>query len=192
MIDDFLIEYFVNPPQQLKKYNEEDFKNFCRTDVRMYATGKILFDKTGTMKKLQDEAKNLLKKEFKKQAKSVIEMNKYELWDELNNLKDLQEEKSQHFDYVYFLLLDNTLQVYKKFLKAETSAPSKLLKFLTDKDFSKRYKIAEFPDKKFVEKFVKCINKKNFQNIESLINYTLEAMEGFNINGWRLKSRISV
>ncbi|HLD85807.1 MAG TPA: nucleotidyltransferase domain-containing protein [archaeon] len=57
MVDGFLIEYFANPPQQLKKCMEEGYRDGKRVDARMYLLGKIIFDRTGEVKKLQENAK---------------------------------------------------------------------------------------------------------------------------------------
>ena len=45
IFDGFLIEYFANPPYQIRKYFVEEFKQNKYTTARMFVMGKILFDK---------------------------------------------------------------------------------------------------------------------------------------------------
>ncbi len=48
-----MIEYFANPMWQLKKYLKADRKEGRKECARMFALGKIVFDKTGDAQRLQ-------------------------------------------------------------------------------------------------------------------------------------------
>ena len=67
---------------------------------------------------------------------------------------DLYEQKSKNFDYLYFLLLNQTLETYARFLRIEIPPPSKILKYFDNPLFRKEYKYKEFPDKKFQTLFL--------------------------------------
>ena len=64
IVDGLLIEYFANPKSQIKKYFKEDYKNVRPMSHTQFITGKIIMDKTGDLKKLKEEAKKMLKKNY--------------------------------------------------------------------------------------------------------------------------------
>lgn len=187
-IDGFLIEYFANPIHQLRKYQEDGLKVGRKTDPRMFATGKVILDKTGAARKFQQESRNNLQKKFKKLDKARIETAKYTLWDQLDDMKDVRTNKSSHFLYLYSLQLETLLTVYARFLGAEIPARAKLPKFFNDIEYRDKYNIQKFPDRKFVEHFMDCLYKANFAKLERITNYVLDKMGGFNIDGWKLKT----
>ena len=45
VIDGVLIEYFANPPRQIKHYFEKEFKENSKCTARIVAVGETLFDK---------------------------------------------------------------------------------------------------------------------------------------------------
>ena len=68
IVDGFLVEYFANPPKQIAPYFKEDFEDKSQMAVIQFLTGKILFD-DGTIKKLQQESKNGMAKNFQSNQK---------------------------------------------------------------------------------------------------------------------------
>lgn len=56
IINGYLIEYFVNPPRQIRKYFEDDFQTYRTMSMVQFMTGKVIFDKTDITKQLQEEA----------------------------------------------------------------------------------------------------------------------------------------
>ena len=49
IIDGLLIEYFANPPKQISKYFENDYREICPMSQTQFITGRILLDKTGVV-----------------------------------------------------------------------------------------------------------------------------------------------
>ncbi len=192
IVDGYLIEYFSNSLAQLKEYRKDDFKSFTHTDARMFALGRIVFDKTGALRKLQLAAQKELKIKFRKLSKAEIELGKYSLWDELDNLKDLREASSTFYPYSHHLLLNRILDLYRKYLGVEVSASSKLERYFTDTSFRQRYGIGGFQDLKFVRLFVGAVEKQTFDSIEKLVEHVLVQMGGFKVDGWKLRSKSTV
>ena len=189
VVDGFLIEYFANPVRQLMEYLANDYRDGTRADARMFSTGKVLFDKTGVLRKLQKNAEKELHRQLKKMTKTDQELGKYGLWDALDNLRDLQKQRSPLYAYVYHLLLHQTITTYRKFLGVEMGSPSKLHRFFTDEMFRRKYHIKKFPDQKFVHLFLKCAQRTHVQDIEHLVAHVLMHMGDFEINGWKLHTQ---
>lgn len=192
IVDNFLIEYFANPIHRLKSYQEEDQRENSRTSARMFCTGKIIFDKTGIVTKLKLDAEKEIKREFKNPDDIWIELAKYKLWDHLDTLKDLNDRNAQNFEYVYYLTLENLITTYAKYVRAEVPPPFKISTILTDDTFRRDYKFEKFPDHELVELLLKCLEKKEhaqmLESIKKLMNYVLEKMGGFKIDGWKIRT----
>ncbi len=194
IIDGILIEYFANPVEQIRKYFKEDFERNRKTMARMLVIGKVVFDRHGVVAKLKKEAEKWMKRGFKKMSKASLEIAKYSLWDELENLKDLYAQKTLDFELLYNKLLIQVLESYAKFLRVEIPPFSKLIKFFTDNRFRKEYRYKEFPDKRFEKLFISCLKadsrKEKMLCAKKLVKYVLEKMDGFEINGWKLRSEV--
>jgi len=190
IVDGFLIEYFANPICQIiKNSKSEKGKNKISSDIRMFAVGKILFDKTGALKRVKQQfAKKLKQKKFKKPTYLQTEFKKYCLWDQLDNLRDLRRQNSPSFSWVYFNNLTEVLEIYTEFIGTEICGSVKVYKLLTDEKFRKKYRIKKIPDEKFVSLFKKCLDKASLERIEQLTDYVLKKMGGFNIDGWKIKT----
>src|SRR5689334_9932381 len=61
-VNGFLVEYFVNPPEQIRKYFADNYASHGAMSLTAYTTGRILFDRDGSLAKLRDEAERFLRK----------------------------------------------------------------------------------------------------------------------------------
>jgi predicted nucleotidyltransferase len=69
-IDGFLVEYFVNPPEQIRKYFADNHAHNSAMSLTPYTSGRVLFDKNGTLARLRREANRWLGKPMKRPSKS--------------------------------------------------------------------------------------------------------------------------
>lgn len=187
MISNFLVEYAAYPISYLKEIQAKDLKGRKRLRTRMLATGKILFDKTGAIRKLKKRSKKLIKKKLPRQNAEVTELNKYYLWDQLDNLCELARKHAVGFEYAYHTGLQNIIEFYADFLGLEIPRPTRIHSFITNSDFRKRYCIARIPDKVFTKLFAEALSKRSLQKFEELTVHVQKQMGGFCINGWHLR-----
>lgn len=194
IVDGFLVEYFANPPKQIIQYFKEDFEDKSQMAVIQFLTGKILFD-DGTIKKLQQEAKNWYNKKFPKQPKVVQELSKYGVWDMLDNLQDAFEVEAPHFWFIYHNMLNKLLQQYCKFIRYPIIKEHKALEIFTEKKMRDKYLLPDFPDKLFQDLIKKALvendKKQALQLYEKLTDHVLKKMSGFEIDGWKVRSPVS-
>jgi len=189
-IDGVVFEYVINPFIQLKRYLENDIRLGRNAEARMYANGKILFDKSGQLTSLKENATIELKRGFEKPSEFELELIKYNMWEILENLQELFFEESPSFDLVYFTFLDRIIKNYSKFIQVAIPHFSQLYKFLTDSDFGRKYCIKPFPDKLFADKFVDCLKadtrSKKFSQVKILVTHMLANMGGFEFKAWKI------
>jgi len=192
-VDSFIVEYFANPIYLLKEYDTNDYEDNQRSNARMLAVGEILFDKTGEVAKLQENARAWMKIPFKKPSALFIEERKYWLRDSLDGLKDLSESRSSAQSLVYYSHLSLLLSIYCSFIGAEMPHLTKAYKLLTDPEFGKRYHFKTFPDQSFASMFIEALSPEiaeQFEVAESITQYVLERMGGFDIDNWTLRTPI--
>ncbi|BCX14378.1 MAG: hypothetical protein KatS3mg088_061 [Patescibacteria group bacterium] len=194
IVDGFLIEYFVNPPEQIIQYFKEDYEEKVQMAVIQFLTGKILFD-DGTINKLKQEAKKWYGKKFSKQSRVVQELNKYAIWDMLDNLQDAYEEEAPHFWFIYHNMLNKLIQQYCKFVRYPIIKEHKALEIFTEKKVRDKYLLPVFPDKLFQDMIKKALiendKKQALKLYERLTNHVLEKMSGFGVDGWKVRSPVS-
>lgn len=192
IVDGLLIEYFANPAYRCEGYFKDDYSRNRIVTAHMFATGKIILDETGDLKKLVSLSKKYLKKKFSSPNKTLVELNKYHLWDALDNLEELLDKKTDDFYFAYFCGLKDIYEMYLKYCKMPIAQNNKARRFLENPFDKKKYLIGDFRDKIFVKLFVEASKLKNpkemFKIYKKLCLYVLNKMGGFKIDGWKAKS----
>ncbi|MFW9928828.1 MAG: nucleotidyltransferase domain-containing protein [Candidatus Thorarchaeota archaeon] len=193
-IDDFLIEYFINPIRQIKSYFIEEYESYKVNSATMFATGVIIEDKKNILKDLQTEAKEWISKTFPDINHSQLEVMKYTIWNYLEDVKASVRDHYLGFNYLYYSYLSEITEMYRKFLGYDRLRPEKIIDILEEEKYRKRYRLRDFPDKKFAELLLKSIqainDKEKMLCYQNLTEYLLNKMGGFNIDGWSLKSNL--
>ena len=192
-IDGYLIEYIADPVFFWKKSFKDDYGLGKKMSVGMFAVGQVLVDKSGLVAKLKSEAEAMMKKPFKKMGRREIEMAKYHLCDGISKLESLSEEGFEKYASLYYLHLSKIINFYASFKRIHVSATAKIYRFLNDGEFRKGYGLKGFSDKEFVGLVNKCFKEYvSIKNMVKLNNYVLDKMGRFNIDGWRLRTKIRV
>ncbi len=188
-IDGFLMEYFINPVQQIQEEFKSDIPRGRIHCANMFAFGKILLDKHGYLKQLQHEAQVFFKKRLPKYKKSDLKFDIYGVWslmDELNSLSD--EKKSVYL--VYNKLLENLMLLYFKNNRIPKISLTKIEKILGETAFTERYHIQKLPDKKFTKLFLDALHGQNVQSIQKLYDFVIRDLGGFDITKFKLKGKL--
>lgn len=192
--NDYLIEYFVNPLFQIYKYLDEDYLKGSTCTAKMVGYGKILFDKTGELKTLQQNAILYIDKEIPGVDDSEIQMNKYSMWYFSNELKRCLVKEKKSFNIIYYKLLNIILDSYYRYNRIPSLPISKVYEILTNENFRINYHVFKLPDDKFKQLFLECyiIDRKDvmYDNIRKLIEYVYYKTGGFDINNFSLKEDI--
>lgn len=187
-----LIDYFARP---FKKHCEEfahDYQLRRRIDAHMFATGKILFDKTGELARLILHARKYMFKPYKEQSLTSVKVAQYNLWDMLDNLKEIFEADGEEFYLVYYVHLYQLFEHYARFLRFDSIHVHKLRRCLVNERDRRKYSIPKFPDETFLTSFAKAIKPKKraimMRGYGRLTNYVLNQMGGFNIGDSKIRT----
>ncbi|MGF2616607.1 nucleotidyltransferase domain-containing protein [Rossellomorea aquimaris] len=194
IVGGYLIEYFCNPPVQIRKYFEEDYNSRTTHAAVQFATGEILWDKEGTVEGLKEEAGVWLGKPFNKIGDIELEFMKYSIWDTLDNLQDMHEKEEAEIMFVYQNSLNILFDQYCRFLSVEEIPFYQVGAYLNDKRYLKKYLKNPFPDEEFSQLFQKAMKISQAGQMtemyEKLSKYVLSKLGGFSIDGWKMNSQI--
>ena len=146
IVDGLLIEYFANTKRQVLAYFKEDYKNLRPMSQTQFATGEILFDKTGEIEQLKKEAEKQLGKEFADLKVEPSPLTLYGLWDSMDDLQAILEEDRADFDFVYFCKLDRLLACLYRKMRLPYNTKT-VYGQLVDKTVRKKYLLKEIKDK---------------------------------------------
>lgn len=192
-VDGFLFEYIINPIYKYQTFMENDIKNHKTLIHNMFAYGKILYDKNGTVKQLHKSAIRDLNKKPVPFSKYSNDFRKYHLWDKYDELLS-SESRGLHIDLQYWLLVNALISGYYDFKNMSCPPPSKLEMILTNPKYTKQYHVKDMPSKAFTEKLMACMNAKSksakMDAIKDFYNYVMRAGGGFDIGQFRGKRKI--
>ena len=195
IVDGLLIEYFSNPPKQIRKYFEEDYNSLSSMSQTQFITGKIVKDTDGIVQKLKDEAQEMMNRNYDNINTSVNELQKYGLWDMLDDLQDAFENNKEDFDFLYYICLDKLISTYMRYIKYPYNKKS-ILGNITSEIVRNKYLLNELPDKDISDLIEKCITTKEKEHrveyYEELYNKIINLLGGFNIDEFRFKSPIDL
>lgn len=186
VIGGIVLEYVAYPSDYWKQLFEEEVKKSQRMWLRMWKVAKIIDDRSNKVKSLLDDALSGFDSPIDKLEGKNLEMAKYQLWDGLENIKDLSKSDDIGFMPAYYLQLSKIVGSYSQFLGIVLPAVAKWGKYFKDGRYRDVYSFKELPDKKFVGLALEAMSIPKIDNVEVLTNYVLEKLGGFQIDGWKL------
>lgn len=191
-IDNYLIEYFINPKRKIISYMEDERKSLSMSTTNIFVNSEILYDKDGSVQQLIDFAKK------NKDTVDLIEIdefkyksNCYSVWDGFDELED-KFVSNADIDFSYYIFLERLIGAYFYNKKIPTFPLNKIEKILLDDEYFKRYNVDKMPDQKFIDLLVKCFKEKDrdkkFSNAKELYEYFLNQFSDFRIEDYSLRS----
>lgn len=194
IIDGLLIEYFANPPKQILCYFEDDFHDRSLMAQTQFATGLILMDKTGDAAILKDKAETMIADLYAQPTvPSMNELEKYGLWDIMDDLQDAYKTQRMDFDFLYFNCLNRLIECYMKRINRPYNVKT-ILGNIVDDATRKKYLLQELPDPEIkgliAEAIVAEDKGKKLDAYEKLTIAIINQFGGFSIDGFKFKSNV--
>ena len=188
-IDGFLFEYTINPIWKNQEYMQSALECHTLTTQNMFAYGKILYDKNGVMKKLQEQSIRELAMEIKPFSEYDKDFKKYRLWCSYDDMMSVKEN-GYPIDLIYWNLVGKLIEIYYDFKCLPHVPLEKIQQILTNKDFAKRYHADKLPDEKFIKLLLNCFESETSNKIsaiDELYHYVIKSGGGFDIGKFRGK-----
>ena len=196
-VDGLLIEYFANPMKQILCYFEEDFSDKSLMSQVQFATGEIISDKVGDVEAIKNKSKEMISDFYSSGEKNspMNELEKYGLWDMLDDLQDAFENHRPDFDFMYFNSLNTLIKEYMRCVNLPYNIKA-IYGNIDDVKVREKYLLRELPDENIENLIIEAITapEKNekINAYEKLTNAILNIFGGFNIDGFKLKSDVSL
>lgn len=169
-----MIEYFINPISELKKYMEDDYNNRHRLSTsNLIGNGKIIFSKGNIMEDLQKEALSYYDKEFPTPDETKVKCQKYACWDAYDELKD-KVKNNESYNLNYFVLLQNLIDCYYYSNNVASVPISKLEQILRNKEYARKYNLKNEPSEEFKRLVLECIDTISIDKIDELYKFVIK------------------
>lgn len=177
-IDNMRIEYFEKPLKDLYLSVDNDYERQNNTLLSIIGTSKILFDRNGSLKQLQEYA---LKK-FSKPLPPLELEDAREYVSILNNrmekLKKAQEYDNPEFFHLYHLTIEKIRKFYHRLNGLPEVQTSKVFRVYTDENYRKSFYKENIPEAEFVSMYLDAITdtsvdkKSKLKKVTQLFDYS--------------------
>jgi hypothetical protein len=188
----YLVEYFANSPRQYRAYFRNDHAQWRRNTATMFLTGRILHDPRGHVQRLRVQAERWSKRPLPRLTRADLAAARYQLWDMLDNLRDLHERRSPALGHAYQHFVQLVYEVYTRFLRAPVVPAYQLHGYLTSARARAKYRLGPYPDARFAALLRRALLADGpdvmRRSAERLCVNALEAMGGFEVDGFRLRT----
>ena len=191
-VEGLLIEYFANPPRQIRKYFEDDIATSKLKYVVEFASGEVHLDRTGIAADLKNEAIKIHKEFYEKSSETKVmsSRDKYKIWNMKHGLQAYKLAGRLDIDFVHHLYLDRLVALYMDHISRPYS-PQLILGGIDDDRFRKKYMWQRLPDPAIAELIASSVTTGNIERklslFVSLADKILEKFGGFEIDGFRSK-----
>ena len=179
-IDDYLIEYFINPVHLVREYLQNDKRGHGGSMANMLLKGKIIIDRHNIIPDLQKQA------QIAKKIKPAKDpMKYYACW----HAFDEYLAAAYHNELQYYLCLKYLVECYLANNGYCILPEQKIEKFFKDDKYRANYDIGDFPNNEFNHLVIKCFDYPNRHNLQNLYNFVI-ADGQFDIQNFALRNQI--
>ncbi len=174
----FHISYTSYSIMEAYEHFYTQLRTYSKFQARMLSQGTILYDTTGEMKHLQNEAILVMQLPFIPQANTTLQLEAYNLW----KYKDVLTRPILHQFTLkeYYVFLEKVLILYAKLLKIECVFQYpffKMEQYISDANFRTVYDLPEFPDSAFLKAFKEGITHTTTRAIKDTVVELFSAIE---------------
>lgn len=182
-IDNNKIEYFEKPINDLYLSVDNDILDRNIAWKNMLAESKIIYDKNGELKKLQEYAKEkynkgLPKLDLQDTMEQIAIIN-----NRMDKLKILSEEDSENFYHLYHITIEKIRRFYHSLNGYPKINTTKIYKVYKNDDYRKSYYQGDFVNEEFKNLYYNLITDTNknkkilFQNIQNFYDYVKNGID---------------
>ncbi|MDD3821523.1 MAG: hypothetical protein ACOXZW_01720 [Bacilli bacterium] len=194
VIDNYLIDYYINTLDQLVKMMERDYDNGEITRANAFKGGRILFGNSSAMAELKERAETYLTKELRPLSKVELSTKKYNLWRTYIYLFDNHDNHLFSYYFIYYNLLRDIMILYYEYYQIPRVDILKLEKIYTDKTYRERYNITKMPSQEYIKLFLNCLTNASIKimndNITKLYDLVQAETGGFKIENFKVKGEL--
>ena len=177
-IDGIRIEYFEKPIEDIYLSVDNDYQNQKNALLSIVGTSKIIFDKDGSLKQLQDYTRekfsNSLPPLEREDAREYVSI----LNNRMEKLRKAAKDNSPYFFHLYHITIEKIRKFYHRLNGLPEVPTSKVFRVYTDIEYRKSFYKDEIPEDEFISMYLNAIsdtsnNKKlQLQHAEEFYEYS--------------------
>jgi len=190
-LDGLLIEYFANPPQQVKKYIDDNYASVDLTEINMLLGGIVIFNKNSAAEKILDYCHKKLTQVFPKMSEFNIKTGLYNMWDSHDELCRAYSNKTPDFTAKFFSFMRHAFELYSKYVGSPVPSHHKLYTWLTDENYFNKYGLPPHNDPNFIGLMKSAFECKDTHTMFNLSKtayaYVTDKMGGFDIDNFAMR-----
>lgn len=194
IVGGFLVEYFANPPEQLRAYFADDHRRNRRVTATMFCTGRVLADPAGDLARMVREARRWHRKPLPRTTRAWREHTLYAIWDVIDNAMDAAERGAPDLAFQYHHAVYALYEDYARFLRQPVLQVYRLEGVYGPGGRPEKILAEPFPDPAFVRLLMGALResdpKRMPARLRRLAGHVTRAMGGFEIDGWRLRTPV--
>lgn len=171
------IEYFEKPINDLYLSIDKDFENRNIAWLPIIGTSKIIFDKTGDLKKLQDYAKTKFEKPLPKLDDNTAKEYVSIINNRMEKLEKSLNENTPDFEHLYHLTIEKIRKFYHDINGLGRVNTSKVFRVYTDEKYRKSYSGYNNPEQEFIDLYIDAMTdisssaEIRFEKVKNLYEY---------------------
>jgi predicted nucleotidyltransferase len=168
-VDGIRIEYFEKPIEDIYESVDNDFENQSNALLAIIGKGKIIFDKTGDLKKLQDYTLDKYSKPLPKLDSETAKEYVSIINNRMDKLAQACENNSLNFTNQYHLTLEKIRKFYHRLNGVAAISTSKVYRAYLDRDYAESFNKGVLPDETFIGMYLDAVQD-NTSSIEDRYN----------------------
>ena len=157
IVNGYRIEYFEKPINDLYLSIDNDFNRQNNALLSILGTSKIMFDKTGDLRKLQqyalDKFSNPLPPLDKEDAREYASI----LGNRMEKLEKACNDNSPYFYHLYHLTVEKIRKYYHRLTGNPEVQTSKVFRVYTDEKYRRSFYKENIPEQEFIDMYLDAI-----------------------------------
>ena len=177
-VDDIKIEYFEKPIEDIYLSIDNDFNNQNNALLSIIGTSKIIFDKTGDLRKLQQYALD----KFSNPLPPLDDEDAREYVSIINNRMEKLEKtcigNNPYFYHLYHLTIEKIRKFYHRLNGMPEVQTSKVFRVYTDENYRKSFYKDNIPEQEFIDMYLDAIcdnslnKERKLKKVKDLFDYS--------------------
>lgn len=171
IVDGYRIEYFEKPISDLYASAKNDFNRQCNALLSIIGRGKIIYDRTGNVKELQNHIINMFEKPLPGLSKHDAQERVSIINNRMEKVEAFYANDNIMFERIYYLTVEKIMKFYHQLTGCPEIQTSKVYRVYTDLEYRTIYQKGKIPEEEFINKFLAATNPKiSFNNDEKIKN----------------------
>lgn len=189
--DGFKIEYFEKPIHDLYESADNDFLTQGNALVPMIGHGRIIFDRFGEVKALQEYILTKYSNQLPPLSGDDAKEMALIIGNRVTQLEIMCSKNSVDFNHNYHLLIEKIRKFYSRVCGCADIPIAKASRIYTDKAYRDSLFKSDIPDSEFLAMYFKTVacdgtNEEKMNNIYALYSYAIRNL-GLDPNNYRIK-----